>query len=215
MAQAINPYTLETVSGKFVDLLEPDPSDICINDIAWAVSRLARFNGHTVNLIPYSVAQHSIVVAKESARIAEEKLGDYLEYRRTPQAHARIILLGLLHDASEAYTGDVSGPLKKIPEFRVVIKKLEHKIQDAIYQALDLEPPTEDEELIIKEGDMIAQRIEAYNFMVSRGQNWTNMPEVTILKLQEFQMPMPSPEVYEWFLEVFNEQYAILTGSNR
>ena len=201
MALAITPTTLETVTGRFVDLIDPDPKDICIEDIAWSLSRLARFNGHTINKLPYSVAQHSLVVAYEAPRLAQEEIG-YDRPLTMPEA-ARWRLLGLLHDASEAYTGDISGPLKKIPELRPIIKKIEHTIQDAIFKALGIAPPTELEEKVVKQGDVLAQRIEAYNFMVSRGNGWSESPSVSIVKLQEFGMPMEHVDVYEEFLEMF------------
>jgi uncharacterized protein len=204
MALAITPTTLETVTGRFVDLIEPDPKDICIEDIAWSLSRLARFNGHTINKLPYSVAQHSLVVAYETVRLATVEIG--YDRALTPSEAARWLLLGLLHDASEAYTGDVSGPLKKIPELRPVIKKIEHRIQDAIYKALGISPPTELEEKIVKMGDVLAQRIEAYNFMVSRGNGWSESPTVSIVKLQEFEMPKEAVIVYEEFLDLFRSE---------
>jgi 5'-deoxynucleotidase YfbR-like HD superfamily hydrolase len=200
MAFPGTPHTLETISGNFVDLIDPNPQDINIEDIAWSLSRLARFNGHTIQAIPYSVAQHSIIVGNEAGTILKKT-----NPKATDQELTRIITLGLLHDASEAYTGDISGPLKKIPELRPVIKKIENRIQDAIYVGIGIEPPTHEEELIIKQGDLIAQRIEAYNFMVSRGINWANNPEVSIVKLQEFEMPLPSLIVYQKFIIAFNQ----------
>jgi hypothetical protein len=208
MAQPGTPYTLETVSGKFIDLVNPNPADICIEDIGWSLSRLARFNGHTVQTLPYSVGQHSICVALEVIAILKAR-----NPKVADQELARMALLGLLHDASEAYTGDVSGPLKKIPEFRPMIKKLENTIQDAIYLALGLDAPSHEDEKIIKMGDLIAQRIEAYNFMPSRGLNWTNMPEVSIIKLQEFEMPVPSVQVYQQFLDMYYLQTNIKATS--
>ena len=204
MASSLTPTTLETVTGRFLDLIDPDPKDICIEDIAWSLSRLARFNGHTVNKLPYSVGQHSLVVGFKAPAIAIQDIS----YGRnlTPQETARWRLLGLLHDASEAYTGDISGPLKKIPELRAVIKPIEHKIQSAIFKALAITPPTEIEETIIKSSDILAQRIEAYNFMVSRGNGWSDQPSVSIVELQEFEMPMEPIEVYEEFLEVYKRE---------
>lgn len=193
-----SPCTLETVTGKFVDLINPDPADICIEDIAWSLSRLARFNGHTIQALPYTVAQHSIVVAEEAARLMK-----LYNPKVTEAELSRIALLGLLHDASEAYTGDVAGPLKKIPDFRVIIKRIEHTIQEAIYKALNIASPSEADERIVKEADLIAQRVEAYNFMVSRGMNWSNMPEVSIIKLQQFEMPTQSVKMYERFLSLY------------
>lgn len=201
MAQTSLPTTLETVTGKFVDLVNPDPSDIDIEDIAWSLSRLSRFNGHTIQVLPYTVGQHSIVVAEE--------IGKWIDQNTTvitAKERARLMMYGLLHDASEAYTGDVSGPLKKIPELRPVIKKIENVIQQAIYLSLNINPPTEYEEKeIIKPADLLAQRIEAYNFMVSRGQNWSNtIPQVSIIKLQTFEMPLPSAQVYKKFLDFYH-----------
>lgn len=81
-----------TQSGQIVDLHFPDMDSIKIDDIAHALSNLCRFTGHTKNF--YSVAQHSVLVS-------------YL-------VPAKYALQGLLHDASEAYLGDVSSPLKHV-----------------------------------------------------------------------------------------------------
>lgn len=79
-----------TAHGRRLFILEPDPAHIHIDDIAHALSNLCRFGGH----VPfYSIAQHSVLVS-----------------RIVPQQFA---LAGLLHDASEAYLGDVIRPLKR------------------------------------------------------------------------------------------------------
>jgi 5'-deoxynucleotidase YfbR-like HD superfamily hydrolase len=174
--------TLETVSGKKVDVSNPDPSTIDISDIAWALSRMPRFSGHTIPYIPYSVAQHCIRVMKELAP-------------HGPQ----IQLYGLLHDAAEAYINDLPSPVKHIPEIHAVIKKLEDRLMLTIYEALDIRPPTAEEEAIVKESDKIQQAVEAHNFMYSRGSDW-NLPKVTFKKLQEFEQPKTSVEAYELFL---------------
>ncbi len=179
--------TLETVSGRKIDVSNPDPDTIVIEDIAWALSRMPRFSGHTIPFVPYSVAQHCIQVAKELA----------------PHG-ARIQLHGLLHDAAEAYMNDVPSPVKHIPEIHAVIKNLEDKLMATIYQALDLRPPSPEEEYIVKQADKIQQAIEAYNFMFSRGKGW-NLPEVSFTKLQEFKEPMTSIDSYHQFLSHFEE----------
>lgn len=79
-----------TFTGKTLSLLNPLPSDICIKDIAHALSLINRFGGHTP--LPYSVAAHSVHVS----RLVDD----------------RFALHGLLHDAAEAYLGDVVRPLK-------------------------------------------------------------------------------------------------------
>ncbi len=81
---------ITTISGRKFWPLEPRVEDIDIHDIAWSLSRICRFGGHTTT--HYSVATHSIAVS-------------YL----VPPEDA---LWGLLHDASEAYVGDMVRPLK-------------------------------------------------------------------------------------------------------
>lgn len=83
--------TFRTYTGRTVSITEPTADDVCFEDIARALSRVQRFGGHCHK--PYSVAEHSVLVS-------------YL-------CHPRHALLGLLHDASEAYAGDVITPLKR------------------------------------------------------------------------------------------------------
>lgn len=87
---ACNDGVFNTVSGKKIDLLQPTPDMIDINDIAHALSRICRFGGHAKEF--YSVAQHSLLVAA--------------------MAPDELKLEALLHDAAEAYVGDVIKPLK-------------------------------------------------------------------------------------------------------
>jgi hypothetical protein len=105
--------SITTLSGKFFDILKPEEYEYDIEEIATALSNLCRYTGH-VNTF-YSVAEHSVLVS----RIVPERLA----------------LAGLLHDASEAYLGDVSSPLKKLlPEY----KRIEDRVQRAIEELLDL-----------------------------------------------------------------------------
>lgn len=86
----------QTYSGKRVSLLKPDPMTIDIRDIACALSRINRFNGATS--LPLNVAAHSLAVMRE------------LERRK---ASPEVQLLGLLHDAHEAYIGDITNPVRR------------------------------------------------------------------------------------------------------
>lgn len=85
---------VETYTGHFVDLRDPDPQSIDPGDITHALSLLCRYGGHVRNF--YSVAEHSVLVA------------DLLDR----QGHENLVLAGLLHDAAEAYLGDITRPLK-------------------------------------------------------------------------------------------------------
>jgi hypothetical protein len=183
--------TIETVSGKFVDPVNPDPKSIDINDIAWSLSRMARFAGHTITSVPYTVGQHSIFVAQM-----------IYDNRDDPS----LALYGLLHDAAEAYIGDIPSPVKKIDTFKEYIDKIESNLMLAVYDAVGIEPIGRASQLIVKEYDKRAQKIEAHAFMSSRGKDWIgfNQIEVNLVEYQTFPQPKPALEVYQEFLDMFN-----------
>ncbi len=87
------------LSGRRLDLLDPTPMDIEIEDIAHGLAFVARWNGQTLGDWPYSVAEHSLLVETLFAR---------LEPKSTPKAR----LLALLHDAPEYVIGDMISPVK-------------------------------------------------------------------------------------------------------
>ena len=87
------------LSGRRLDLLDPSPMDIEIEDIAHGLARVARWNGQTLGEHPMSVAQHSVVVEEIVAHIA-------------PAVEARWRLAALLHDAAEYVIGDMISPFK-------------------------------------------------------------------------------------------------------
>lgn len=87
------------LSGRRLDLLDPTPMDIEIEDIAHGLAFVARWNGQTVGDYPYSVAEHSILV-------------EQIFTRQNPQIAARWRLAALLHDAPEYVIGDMISPVK-------------------------------------------------------------------------------------------------------
>ena len=87
------------LSGRRLDLLDPSPLDVEIEDIAHGLARVARWNGQTKGDWAYSVAEHSVLV--------EELLG---RFRPAPTAAER--LQALLHDAPEYVVGDMISPFK-------------------------------------------------------------------------------------------------------
>ena len=207
---------LETVTGKVVNVIEPSPDQICIDDIGWGLSRMPRFCGHTITEVPYNVAQHSVFVGREVYNILT-RIEEYPELKEffheikglsNSQIHViETVMMAVLHDASEIYTGDIPSPVKQIPELRAIVKKVEHKLMAAIYQAFNLPEPTELQEKIIKHADKIAQKIEAHAFMQSRGNHWPNMPHISLEKLQKFESPKKALESYHEFMTFFNEFY--------
>ena len=86
------------LSGRRLDLLDPTPVDIEVEDIAHGLAFVARWNGQTRGDWPYSVAEHSLLVEEIFGR-----LGD-------PPARWR--LAALLHDAPEYVIGDMISPVK-------------------------------------------------------------------------------------------------------
>ena len=87
------------LSGRRLDLLDPTPVDIEIEDIAHGLAFVARWNGQTRGDYPYSVAEHSLLVEELYARLA-------------PRSAARWRLAALLHDAPEYVIGDMISPVK-------------------------------------------------------------------------------------------------------
>lgn len=91
--------TITTFTGRVVDLLDPKPDTICLEDIARGLAMQCRFNGHIRRF--YSVAEHSVRVSR------------WLLYQCGP-GEILIAQQGLLHDAAEAYVGDLIGPMKAL-----------------------------------------------------------------------------------------------------
>lgn len=96
---------VRTYSGVYVDVLNPDPDTIIIEDIAYALSNLCRFGGHT--RVFYSVAEHSL----RCKFMARDSLAQTTESRNIIAAE---MLSALLHDASEAYLVDIPSPVKRL-----------------------------------------------------------------------------------------------------
>ena len=87
------------LSGRRLDLLDPSPLDVEIEDIAHGLAFVARWNGQTRGEHPYSVAEHSLLVEELYGRIV-------------PRPEARWRLAALLHDAPEYVIGDMISPVK-------------------------------------------------------------------------------------------------------
>jgi uncharacterized protein len=116
--RAVGP-TILLHSGAYFDFEDPAAQPVVIEDIAHALANLCRFTGHTQRF--YSVAEHSVWCSEI-----------------VPKEHA---LAALLHDAVEAFVGDVSRPLKALlPEYREVEKRIEAAVLPMFGLSLPLHP---------------------------------------------------------------------------
>jgi 5'-deoxynucleotidase YfbR-like HD superfamily hydrolase len=105
--------TIKTFTGQYFDLARPNPDDIDIESIAHALSNICRFGGHCPQF--YSVAEHCLHCAK-------------LAYR--DKQPIRTVMAILLHDAAEAYLGDIVKPLKvMLPKYQELESQVELAIE--------------------------------------------------------------------------------------
>jgi hypothetical protein len=154
---------IQTRSGRAVSYLVPDPTEITVDDIAVALSRAPRFTGHTRNF--YSVAQHCCLVCDI---ITEACPKDYAAQ-----------LWGLLHDAHEAFTGDLSTPLQSAMRELIPahvphpLKIIQAKLDVAIAGAFQIDlADIEEAKPIVKRADLIALSTEKAQLMAPAPQDW-------------------------------------------
>lgn len=135
------------LSGRRLDILDPSPLDVEIEDIAHGLARVARWNGQTTGPLPFNVAQHSVIV---------EEICHTMKPSWPPQWR----LAALLHDGPEFVIGDMISPFKAAlgPEY----KNIEHGLQRAIHIRFGIAPELpENVEKIIKTADRACAFLEA------------------------------------------------------
>src|SRR5581483_11639638 len=133
-----------TYTGKQFYPLDPRPDDVCIEDIAHALSNVCRFGGHCRRF--YSVAQHSVFVS---------------EIVKQPRLQA------LMHDATEAYCGDVVRPLKyAMPNYI----EIEDRIWSAICERFELAVKLHPE---VKPADNRALMTERRDILIPSNHSWS------------------------------------------
>ena len=159
----MNMPAISTRSGRRLYLHNPSPSQILIDDIAHGLAHQCRFNGQTNQF--YSVAQHSVIVA--SILPPELKLA------------------GLLHDAAEAYLGDIVQPLKELlPDFA----EIESRFAEVIGDRFNVDLKHND---AIKKADLIALATERRDLMPMEIVEWESL--IGVMPLNKSIYPL-SPE---------------------
>ena len=167
--------TILTNKDVYFDFTNPEKHDFNIFEIAHALSNLCRFTGHVREF--YSVAQHSVYV---SALCPPE-----------------LAMMGLLHDASEAYLGDVASPLKRLlPDYRAIEARVEQAIAKQHKLPYPLPAP-------IKAADLEMLAIEKLTFLPEgAGLNWPK-PHA---RHEGFRIhPMQPTEARDFFIQRYAE----------
>ena len=135
------------LSGRRLDLLNPSPLDIEIEDIAHGLARVARWNGQTRGDHAFSVAQHCVLVEDIAAHI-------------DPGLDRAARLAALLHDAAEYVVGDMISPFKAA--LGLDYKAFEKRLMAAIHMRFGLPPQCPAKlETFLKRCDRIAAYLEA------------------------------------------------------
>jgi uncharacterized protein len=184
------------LSGRRLDLLDPSPLDIEIEDIAHGLARVARWNGQTKGDCAFSVAQHCLVVE----RLAREL---------RPNCGVALRLTALLHDAAEYVIGDLISPFKTA--IGLDYKAFENRLSRAIHLRFGLPPdaPGADAALI-KRADHLSAYFEATQlagFTREEGESFFGAPKgVSPPRL----VPLPAPEAEAGYLEQFRRLSAAL-----
>lgn len=179
---------MTTFSGRRFWPLDPRPEEAHIEDIAHHLSLICRYGGATTRA--YSVAEHSVLISEHAERI----LG------RTPHE----AMQALLHDAHEAYTGDIIRPIKAcVATISDVIERIQHDIQLAVCRRFKIPEPPLPEWLdeLDKYGMILAEKDQVIHpdcpdFAISREEHAT--PNIKI-------ECWPAPEAEAKFLARFHE----------
>ena len=177
------------LSGRRLDLLDPSPLDVEIDDIAHGLARVARWNGQTVGDHAFSVAQHCVVV-------------EDIVRRLKPGIEPRWRLAALLHDASEYVIGDMISPFKAALGFDYQV--FEDRLERAIHIRFGLPPKVPAEiKRLIKTADRVCARFEAVDLAGFTPQEalaiWGRPPKIPRPKLE----PWAPAEAQARFLERF------------
>ncbi|MGL5488490.1 MAG: hypothetical protein ACRDC6_19685 [Shewanella sp.] len=166
---------INTQSGRHFNYQIPRAQDICIDDIATALSHECRFAGHTDHF--YSVAQHSVLV---SSMLPPE-----------------LALEGLLHDAMEAYYKDIPTPLKSLmPGY----KMLEAECDSIIREMFNLPPAMS---AAVKHCDLIALATERRDLGLDDGVPWPQLDGLA--PLEDPIIPLLPAQARAKFIARFNE----------
>ena len=170
------------LSGRRLDLLDPSPLDVEIEDIAHGLARVARWNGQTSGAHIFSVAQHTLLV-------------EAIARMRSPRLDRKRRLAVLLHDAPEYVIGDMISPFKSV--IGDAYKAVEARLLAAIHLRFGLSVKREsDLEALIKQADRSAAYLEATKlagFATAEAQRFFGPPpKLTAAVERDYLTPWPA-----------------------
>jgi len=179
------------LSGRRLDLLDPSPLDIEIEDIAHGLARVARWNGQTSGAHIFSVAQHCLLV-------------EALARARVPRLDSRQRLIVLLHDAPEYVIGDMISPFKAV--IGDAYKATERRLLTAIHLRFGLPAKTApDIEALTKTADRQAAYLEATRlagFAAAEARKFFGRPPAFSAAMErDFLRPWPAQTAEERYAE--------------
>jgi uncharacterized protein len=187
------------LSGRRLDLVDPSPLDVEIEDIAHGLARVARWNGQTTGSHIFSVAQHTLLV---------EEIGR----RRAGDVDRRLGLAFLLHDAPEYVIGDMISPFKAI--IGDAYKGVEKRLLAAIHLRFGLPPELPAEiERMVKAADRASAFLEATRlagFSVSEARRFFGTPPTLPVTVErDFTVPWSAAVAERRLLERFHKLAAL------
>jgi 5'-deoxynucleotidase YfbR-like HD superfamily hydrolase len=193
------------LSGRRLDLLDPSPLDVEIEDIAHGLARVARWNGQTRGPHVFSVAQHSLLV-EAIARATQ------------PDLPARALLVILLHDAPEYVVGDMISPFKAV--LGDGYKGFENRLLAAIHLRFGLPAaPARPLQVLTKAADKAAAFVEATRlagFATQEALRIFGMPAALPGQIDALLEPWTADQAKQRFLDRFRtieEQMAVSDSS--
>ena len=183
------------LSGRRLDLLDPSPLDIEIEDIAHGLARVARWNGQSHGAHIYSVAQHCLLV-------------EALARARVPRLDRGRRLAVLLHDAPEYVLGDMISPFKAV--IGDAYKAVERRLLTAIHMRFGLPVKSPPElEALIKFADRQAAYLEATRlagFEAAEAQRFFGRPPVFLATIErDYLKPWPAETAQARYFERFKK----------
>jgi 5'-deoxynucleotidase YfbR-like HD superfamily hydrolase len=180
------------LSGRRLDILNPSPLDVEIEDIAHGLARVARWNGQTRGGEIFSVAQHSVLVAEIFALL-------------DPGAPSRWRLFALLHDAPEYVIGDMISPFKAA--LGATYRDVEARLARAICQRFSVNPDAPPAlAKMTKRADRISAFFEATlfaGFEADEALKLFGAPEIDLARISHLLAPMKPQDAQELFLRHF------------